>query len=246
MKIVVAETTRPKTGRKIIVRSTVALVAVVALAGCSKMAAFNNPKPLVAASVEERHPIRVTNRSVAIKLPVDVGAYGLTGRQKRKVRRFLAGYKNSGDSGRIVVAAPSGGQNEAATFNALRDLRSVMLSYRISRGTIAFRPYHAGRNPNPSIKLSYGRYVAEGPECGDWPENLAEDKLNQNYSNFGCASQRNLAAMIANPRDLVRPRGETPRYGGRRDVVFEKYTKGDTTVSQKSEDESGAVSDVAK
>ena len=246
MKIVVVETNRRSTGRKIIVRSVVALAAAAAIAGCSKMEAYDNPKHLVTASVEERHPIRVTNRSVAIKLPVDVGAYGLTQRQKRKVRRFLAGYKNSGDSGRIVDAAPSGGKNEAATYNALRDLRTVMLSSRISRRTIAFRPYHAGRNPHPPIKLSYGRYVAEGPECGDWPENLGEDKLNQNYSNFGCASQRNLAAMIANPRDLIRPRGETPRYGSRRDVVYDKYVKGETTVSQKSEDESGAVSEVAK
>lgn len=246
MKIVVTETTRRKTGRKIIVRSIVALVVVAALAGCSKMKAYDNPKHLVAASVEERHPIRVTNRSVTIKLPVASGAYGLTISQRRRVRRFVAGYKKSGWSGKIGVAAPSGTANETATLNALRDVRSIFRAHGISRGTVDFRPYHAGKASKPPIRLSYGRYVAEGPECGDWPENLGEDKLNKSYSNFGCATQRNLAAMIANPRDLVRPRGETPRYGSRRDVVFDKYVKGETTVSQKSEEESGAVSDVAK
>ncbi len=37
---------------------------------------------------------------------------------------------------------------------------------------------------------------------------------NQPYWNLGCANQRNLAAMVDNPADLVQPRGEAPAYAG--------------------------------
>jgi pilus assembly protein CpaD len=50
---------------------------------------------------------------------------------------------------------------------------------------------------------------------------------NQPYWNLGCANQRNLAAMVDNPSDLLQPRGETPAYAGRRSVAIDKYRKGD-------------------
>jgi len=246
MMIVRAEHYRWRAGWNVAMRAIAGMMAIAASAGCSKMEDLHTPPYPLASSVEERHPIRVTSRSVSIKLPVVSGAYGLTERQRGRVRRFVAGYQKSGWSGKIAVSAPSGAANETATFNALRDIRSIFRAYGIPRNAIAFRPYHASKESMPPVRLSYGRYVAEGPECGDWSKNLGEDKYNENYSNFGCASQRNLAAMIANPRDLVHPRGETPRHGDRRDVVFDKYVKGETTVSQKAKEESGAVSDVAK
>ena len=36
----------------------------------------------------------------------------------------------------------------------------------------------------------------------------------------------------------------TPRSSQRRDVIMDKYVKGDTTVAKKSEDETAKVSDV--
>ena len=80
------------------------------------------------------------------------------------------------------------------------------------------------------------RYVAEAPECGQWPINVAYEPNNLPMANTGCASQRNLAAMVANPADLVAPRTMTPRSGERRDVTWDKYQKGETTASQKNED----------
>ena len=50
---------------------------------------------------------------------------------------------------------------------------------------------------------------------------------NRPYHNFGCANQRNLAAMIDNPADLEQPRPETPAYTMRRNAAFEKYRKGE-------------------
>ena len=59
--------------------------------------------------------------------------------------------------------------------------------------------------------------------CGRWPTDLARDDNNGNYENFGCASQNNLAAQVANPSDLLAPRGMTPIDSERRTAVYQSY-----------------------
>ena len=60
--------------------------------------------------------------------------------------------------------------------------------------------------------MSYPKIAAVAGPCGLWPEDLGPSILNRRYSenkeyyNFGCATQRNLAAMIDNPADLEQPR----------------------------------------
>jgi pilus assembly protein CpaD len=68
-------------------------------------------------------------------------------------------------------------------------------------------------------------------ECGDWSDNLSETSTNQNYTNFGCSQQHNLAAMVANPSDFETPRTETSASATRRAKVFEKYIAGEDTNS---------------
>jgi len=70
-----------------------------------------------------------------------------------------------------------------------------------------------------------------------WPHDLGptyerEHFENRQYWNFGCAQQRNLAAMVENPADLVQPRSEVPPYNGRRTTVLDKYHRGESTATQ--------------
>jgi pilus assembly protein CpaD len=43
------------------------------------------------------------------------------------------------------------------------------------------------------------------------------------YPEFGCATQSNLAGMVANARDLQRPQDEQPRSAERRSQSWSKY-----------------------
>jgi pilus assembly protein CpaD len=52
--------------------------------------------------------------------------------------------------------------------------------------------------------------------------------------------------MIANPADLVQPRGETPAYSGRRSVMVDKYRKGENPSGTYNGYESGKISDLGK
>jgi pilus assembly protein CpaD len=78
--------------------------------------------------------------------------------------------------------------------------------------------------------------------------------MNRNYTenqppwNYGCATQRNLAAMVENPADLVQPRAETPVYTMRRTTVVEKYRTGvgPGTVYQSSAATSGRITNIGQ
>ncbi|QZP08002.1 CpaD family pilus assembly protein [Caenibius sp. WL] len=48
------------------------------------------------------------------------------------------------------------------------------------------------------------RSTATVPGCPDWSDSRASNLGNQTASGFGCAVNSNLAAMVANPEDLVR------------------------------------------
>jgi pilus assembly protein CpaD len=93
--------------------------------------------------------------------------------------------------------------------------------------------------------------AADAGPCGLWPQdigssNFREHVENRQYWNFGCATQRNVAAMVENPADLAQPRGETPVYRARRTVVLDKYRKGEGTVSTNPDAGKGKISDIGQ
>jgi pilus assembly protein CpaD len=96
------------------------------------------------------------------------------------------------------------------------------------------------------IKISYRAAQAIGPDCRNGWDDLSATGANRVYGHFGCAATSNLAAMIANPRDLQHPAAEDPSDATRRGVVLGKYRKGEPTSSTKDDQASGAVSTAVK
>ncbi|MBY0560908.1 CpaD family pilus assembly protein [Hyphomicrobium sp.] len=213
-------------------RSGFAKVLVIALlplavAGCRRDA----PGPQVAGwsviDPEQRHPILVSQQPATLNLHIGASSDGLTPAQRARVLEF-AGRSRASDAGnsRIVISAPGGSANEGAAMQAADEARRLMIETGYSETSIAVEAYHADGRDAP-LRLSYMRYVAEAPECGqDWSENLAANYQNTPYPNMGCAGQRNLAAMVANPADLLGPRTMTSRDANRRDDMYSKYVAG--------------------
>ncbi len=190
----------------------------------------------------EQHPILVSQKPSTLSLHVARGSYGLSPVQRADVLDFATRYRMS-DTGnsRMVIAAPSGSSNEIAALKAVHQVRTILADLGFGDAAISVEPYPAGKGGAP-VRVSYLRYVAEAPECGIWPTNLAHDPGNTPYANLGCATQRNFAMQVANPADLLGPRTMTDRSSERRDVVFGKYIRGDTTAAKKSEDERVRIS----
>ena len=55
-----------------------------------------------------------------------------------------------------------------------------------------------------AVRVVVSRMQASVPGCPDWSRNPAFNYGQHTSSNHGCATNRNLAAMIARPEDLVR------------------------------------------
>lgn len=185
----------------------------------------------------QRHPILVSQQPTTLALAVHRGSSGLTPRQRADVVDFAARYRSSAANTRLIISAPSGGDNEVAGVNALNEVRALLGENGYEASSLVAESYPADGNPHAPVRVSYVRYVAEAPECGAWPTNLARDPSNVPYANFGCATQRNFAMHVANPADLLGPRGVASRSAERRDEVFDRYVKGDITSAKKSEDE---------
>jgi pilus assembly protein CpaD len=64
-------------------------------------------------------------------------------------------------------------------------------------------PVTAGALPDGIVRVVVSRNRAEVPGCPNWSEPSEPNYQNRMISNFGCGVNSNLAAMVANPTDLV-------------------------------------------
>ena len=62
----------------------------------------------------------------------------------------------------------------------------------------------AGIAPQGSVRLIVRRATASVPGCPDWSAKQESEMTLGTSSNFGCGINGNIAAMVANPEDLVR------------------------------------------
>ena len=87
----------------------------------------------------------------------------------------------------------------------------------------------AGATPG-TVRVVVSRSRAEVPGCPDWSRDSSMDYEQHTSSNFGCAINSNLAAMVADPIDLVHGRSG-PAAAGRSasGKAIEAYRKAPTT-----------------
>jgi pilus assembly protein CpaD len=211
---------------------------------------------VVTASVPEdyrlRHPIAIEEANRSIVIFVGHARGGLSAPQRADVLGLAQVWVREG-TGAIVADVPVDTPNARAAASAYGEIRSLLAAGGVPPRGIQLHQYHPD-DPRTlaTIRLSYPRIAAVAGPCGVWPEDLGPSILdngyseNKSYYNFGCASQRNLAAMIDNPADLEQPRSETAAYTARRTAAFEKYRKGETTTTNYPEAEKAKLSDTGK
>ncbi|KAB2878245.1 MAG: pilus assembly protein CpaD [Pseudorhodoplanes sp.] len=224
------------------------LVAALAtmLSGCYV------PKETVSipSDYRKRHPIALKEGERTVAIFIGNSRGGLTPVQRAEVMSFAQTWRRESTGG-VIVDLPAGSPNEVAAADSLREIRSILAASGIPPKAVAVRPYQVGADKLAAIRLNYSRITAQVGPCGLWPEDLGPSNTpayqdNRPYWNFGCANQRNLAAMVANPADLVQPRGETAAYAPRRTTVLDKYRKGESTPSTFANDDKGKLSDIGK
>jgi pilus assembly protein CpaD len=198
-----------------------------------------------------RHNIAITEGPRTVDLFIGTSRGGLNGEQRADVLAFANAWRREATGG-ILIDLPSGTRNEIAAANALHEVRAILSAAGVPPSAVGVRPYRpADPSKLATMKLNYPTLVAQAGPCGLWPHDLGatidrEHNENVEYWNLGCASQRNLAAMVENKADLVQPRGEVPPYTGRRTTVLDKYHRGESTQTLNPDKDQGKISDLGK
>ena len=207
--------------------------------------------PEVSADYRLRHPITMQEADHTLELFIGSNRGELNPTQRAQVLSFGLSWKREATGG-IVVERPIGSSNEIASADSMREIASILTASGLPPQSIAMRTYSAAGPNLATVRISYPRISAQAGPCGLWPQDIGPS-MNRNYFenqpdwNFGCATQRNLAAMVASPSDLVQPRGETAAYAMRRTTVIEKYREGQNPETTDSSSSSSAkISDLGK
>ncbi|WP_185984701.1 CpaD family pilus assembly protein [Aureimonas mangrovi] len=200
------------------------LLALGLLSGCANV--HNVEVGAVPDDYRTRHPIVVGEGERTLDIPVTASDTKLNHGARSRVVSFASSFRQSnGAAMRVMV--PTGGFNDAASRLAATDVVSTLRAEGVPHDRILVTPYPASDVSGPvPIKLAYSTLQASVAPCGRWPEDLGNTHDNRNYFNFGCASQSNLAAQIADPRDLLSPRGMSEIDAERRTTAIERYRAG--------------------
>lgn len=210
----------------------VALLGTMTLAACS-----TTP---VGLDLPQATAVAETFRA---DMPVDPRDNGLTWAQQDMLLAIATEYKVRGH-GPLVISYPQGGDNEDAAIGAIAEARTYLYEQGLDWRQITGGAYDARSQGNAAVIFSFTRYRAVAPDCPQGWESQRPDFDNHHSARFGCSLATNLAAMISDPRDLIAPRNMDPSDAGRRQTVLDHYRAGESTTSERSDHESGAVSTV--
>ncbi len=245
-------TTRIPVDRNHAFRMAGALVGLAVVLG----ACTHTGDEVTTASIPEdyrlRHPIAVQEADQSLVIFVGRARGGLSASQRADVMGLAKTWRHEA-TGPIVADVPVNTPNAAAAADSLREIRSLLSAAGVPPRGFTARRYHPN-DPRQlaTIRLNYPKISAVAGPCGLWPEDLGPSIKNtsylenKSYYNFGCSYQRNMAAMIDNPSDLVQPQSETPPYTARRTEGFEKYRKGAPTATNYPDAEKAKLSDTGK
>jgi pilus assembly protein CpaD len=212
-----------------ILRAT-ALAAVLMAGSCST----TDPNSVVWEDGARNHPITVEPSYRDLKVQFTGGTDGMNSDDAIKFENFLADYRAHGN-GSLGISVPNGSASRAAiTYFGERAAATG-----ISRDKILVSTRDVA-NGDTRVDITYIAYTARTAACGEWSENESFSLDNSTPKRFGCSIQQNIAAMVADPRDLLGPGRMGPVDTNRRAIVIEKYEKGETTQAIKHSADSGS------
>lgn len=215
-------------------RLIVLLVGAGMMAGC----VVQNPTPNAA--------LRTSTQQFAPKVHTDpygillrAGAPELSVNQQAAVSGLVRDWRDAGSGGILIEAPRSGG---AGARHTAERVSAALQSLGVRGAQVSTGEYDAAADA--PVRVSFLRHQVEPMACGQMMSDYTATAANRPFSNFGCATNANIAAMVANPADLVTSRAEAPIDAGRRQVVIDKYRAGEATASARDEQADGAISRV--
>jgi pilus assembly protein CpaD len=161
-----------------------------------------------------RHPVVMAQTPETLDLFI-AGSTALDARQRADVADFAKRYKDAGN-GEIQILLPRGWSQGGKVAAAVAAIRRTLAESGV-RGAVSVASYEVADPALAApVRLAFSALQARvATRCGEWPDDLGAAGSkggwdNRPYYNLGCATQQNLAAQVADPRDLARPRALDP------------------------------------
>lgn len=229
------------TRQALLSRTALLGLALLALGGCA-----TGREPAATAAAKPRTDtqqwvdrVQVTAQPDEILLAPH--AAGLSDRQTQALDALLSRWLDA-EAREIVVSAPVGAPASDAAARMAGAARARLVGLGAPATRVRIVGYDATAEADAPLKVGFLRHVAQIPQCGQHWENLTATRDNAPFANYGCAITANMAAQVANPEDLQRPRDMDPADAARRDTVYGKYRRGEVTSSAKDDQATGAIS----
>jgi len=194
------------------------------LSACGMPASGGGPEPLTPMS---RWRLQVEPQMDRIALAVHDN--GLSAAQ-RAALSHLAQRASAEQSSEIVVEAPSGDDPAALQMSwaVAEALRPAGVPVRVSA--------YAAPDPRAPVIVGFTRLQAVTYDCSRQWGSLTSHADNGSPVGFGCSTTSNMAAQIADPRDIAGQRPMAPADAGRRTVVIQNYRRGEPTATRTGDD----------
>lgn len=221
--------------KKMMIKNLTGASLLISLSLMSGCASYNKSHFTVGSIPDDyrtRHPIIVSENENVRDIVVPASARSMPLRDRDIVRSMGYEFKASGAKS-IAILIPSGSANEHAARRLANIAVGELKETGIPGSRIAIRHYNAsGYGTSATLRLAFTDLSASvDSKCGQWGEDLVDTRENRNYSNFGCASQNNLAQQIANPADLLGPRAVSEIDSTKRTTVIEDWRTSSTELT---------------
>lgn len=216
--------------------SKIAVVSGIALMSAACSSVFNNEEHSL--TVAEAHPISVDSQVVTLTIGADATTSDISNVDKARLRAFADAYLTNGH-GPLTITAPSGA-GDADGHEAAADIRQALNDAGVPWERLSGATYRTGGDAGDQLIVSYTHYVATPSECGIWTGITKTNYRNLKSPNFGCATQNNIAAMLADPHDLIAPAAIAPRDATASARALDAYRTGSSTSSEGEDIVTGA------
>lgn len=216
----------PAIGGSLALLLSLALTASL-VAACSRFDRLSSEDALIETRPDKGHPIAFVERDEALDIELPPHHRGLGRNQYIDVYRFAVRFKEEA-TGPLVLSLPGGRHGHQRWSSAVADVRRALHAAGIEPGRIT----HGAPARGSVVTLAYHRPQAVAPQCGHWQRNVGHESERVPYPDFGCATQRNFANMVANGRDIVASQEDSPASSERRGRTWSKYVSGDAAGAQ--------------
>jgi pilus assembly protein CpaD len=188
------------------------------------------PVPPPTATPQQIHPITVEREVVSLPITLRPGRETLPVGDVERLDLFVARFRDEA-RGPLNITLGRRGAQGGDPYVAADRIVAHLRRGGVRPGDIRVGLQEGGRAGQGVAVVSYQRFRARPPSCGKWWTDLSFNPTNTKQPNFGCATQRYLGLLVADPGEFLSQRRRAASDTERRSLVIRNYRLGEPTGS---------------